>query len=114
VGRKARRAPGARGPVSDDLRGGGRVAATITDLGAAREHRAWANAVGWLHGLGLPAAAPCEAAGYLSARGLDADWYYRGPCGCGSAGCWVLACDGGRLHDELHLPVIALTGTGAP
>lgn len=32
--------------------------------------------------------------------------YHRGPCGCGSDGCWVLVADGddGPLLPEIHCP----------
>jgi hypothetical protein len=68
--------------------------ASVADLAAWRQYRAWARTVRWLHGLGLPAAVPCGARGWLRAHGVEADWYYRGPCGCGSDGCWVLVADG--------------------
>jgi hypothetical protein len=80
---------------------------TVTDLATWRECRAWHAAVLWLHGLGLPAAVPCGAREWLRARGVEADWYYRGPCGCGSGGCWVLVADGEDPPPEIHAPASA-------
>lgn len=76
---------------------------TVADLAAWRQHRAWARAVAWLHDHGLPAAVPCGARVWLRAHGIEADWYYRGPCGCGSDGCWVLAAEGEAPPPEIHV-----------
>jgi hypothetical protein len=60
MARKARRRLGGVG-VSDDLRGGGKVAATITDLGAYRQWRRDADALR-------------QALDHLDALGLCACW----------------------------------------
>ncbi len=78
----------------------------VADLAAWRQRRAWARAVLWLHDHGLPAAAPYDAGGWLRARGIEADWYYRAPChpcNCGDAGCYVLAGDGETPPPEVHV-----------
>lgn len=87
--------PNAESPSSTDT-------ASVTDLAAWRELRAWRAAVLWLHGLGLPAAVPCDVDQWLRARGVEADWYHRGPCGCGSDGCWVLHVDDEKPWPEIH------------
>jgi hypothetical protein len=38
---------------------------------------------------------------------LEASWYHRGPCGCGSDGCWVLVADGEDPPPEIHAPASA-------
>lgn len=83
----------------------------VVDLAGWRRRRdqlrAWAAAVLYLRSRGLPAAAPEHVRDWLESHGAAADWYHRGPCGCGSAGCWVLAEDGEDPGPEIHV-------TGAP
>jgi hypothetical protein len=48
----------------------------VAGLAAARQRRAWEQAVLWLHGRGLPAAVPEDLTEWLRRRGAGAEWHY--------------------------------------